>query len=112
MDSYLTDDGQEVLVDDNGEALGFLTQAPDGATILHDGQGTVLGASDPSTGEAIDPENYQMGDTSEEDHPEYVEPDTYGESDPYAGYPPADPLDADLTWDRLGADVTRQVDGL
>lgn len=61
MPSIQTDEhGDDHLVDDDGTALGYVIQAPDGALVLHDGE-SILSAT-AADGTMLDPDDYELDD--------------------------------------------------
>jgi hypothetical protein len=63
-DWYIDDDGDEVLIDDDGNAVGYIAMAPDGAMVLTDGV-QVLAASTPD-GQQLDHSEYHLGDNTDD----------------------------------------------
>jgi hypothetical protein len=56
--SYIDEDGDEILVDDQGQPLGYIAQAADGAMVLVNGD-QILAAATPD-GQVLDHTQYQV----------------------------------------------------
>jgi hypothetical protein len=65
----------EPIYGDDGQLLGVLAEADDGAVVSVDLEGRVLAAYDPSTGEQLDPDAYELDQGDEDVDPRIAEYD-------------------------------------